>query len=316
VQRLGGQAIRDLGAPSFRIDFGDSQLLDLSEQEDYEFPHPIQRWVMPVLILRQTRDGQLTEARVMGTCFTIAPWLAVTARHVLVDDLGGSGEWPEGVGVGAVYVTDEPLPGQSRSWGGVLYVDKVVMNADHDLALLRFRAFKVNGRDLRFSTAPLTIDPPELGTTVLALGYSDSSSAFRPPNTIELHQKMRASRGKVEELHVPRRDSVVLNFPAFTGDYPSPGGMSGGPVLTTTGHVCAIVCRALGPSLDDDLRTSSAALIAFLFTMEVELVLDGVLGIYSVHELAEREVVPTDGSHRKLEFNKRDDGKIDFSWRM
>jgi hypothetical protein len=300
----------------FRIAFGNEKFLDLSEQEGYEFPHPVQRWVMPVMILR-SRNGQLAEARVVGTCFTIAPGLAVTAKHVLTDDFvfAETGDAPAEIGVAIVYVTDESMPGHRGAWGGMLDVDKIVANDDHDLALLRFKAPYVDRRFPSFPVARLTLDPPPLGSPVLVLGYSDSSSAFRAPDTVELTQKVRASRGTVQELHIPRRDAVVLNFPAITGDYPSPGGMSGGPVLTGGGAVCGIVCRALGPTLDDDLWTSSAALLPFLFTMEVEVSLDGLFGTYTVQELAERGAVPTDGSHQKLAFQKRVDGKIDFVWR-
>jgi hypothetical protein len=305
--------------PHFRIEFGNQNFVDLAEQADYSFPHPIQRWVMPVLITHM-RDGRMTDARVMGTCFMIAPGLAVTAKHVLTDDFDfivGSDVGPADRGVAVAFATDEPMPRQDKVWGGLLQVDKIVANPDHDLALMRYAAPKIHGRFPTLPAVRLTLDPPQVGEQVLVLGYSESSSAFRPPNTVELKQKARASRGVIQERHIPGRGPLLMNFPAITGDYPSGGGMSGGPVLTRDGSVCAAVCRALPPSLDDELWTSSASLLAYLFTMEVEVSLDGgVPCTHSVLELAELGAIPTDGSHRRFQLTKRTDGKIDFDWRF
>ena len=88
--------------PPFRIEFGDQHFVDLTEQAGDQFPHPIQRSVMPVLIT--SCDGQMVDARVVGTCFTIAPGLAVTAKHLLTDDfdfdfIRSAAEGPSDLGV-------------------------------------------------------------------------------------------------------------------------------------------------------------------------------------------------------------------------
>jgi len=74
------------GEALFRVDFGGERFVDLAQQHDYEFPHPMQRAVMPVVIL--DKEGEtVTGARVVGTCFAICSNLVVTASHVLTDDL-------------------------------------------------------------------------------------------------------------------------------------------------------------------------------------------------------------------------------------
>ena len=305
--------------PLFRVDFGGERFVDLAEQEDYEFPHPLQRSVMPVLIL-DVEDAAVTDARVVGTCFAIGSNLAVTASHVLTGDLpvlvAGEMLVPPNVSPHVLFVTAQPVPNHEGPWGGLLPVDKIVMNPDHDLTLLRLRLpLLPDGSYPRFAGNILTVDPPPVGSPLVVLGYSDSSSSFTPPDKVHLDHKLRASAGVVQELHIPRRDSVLLNFPALSGDFPSPGGMSGSPVMNGDGKVCAMVSRSLAPSLDDDLWTSSASLLALLFSMEIELNLDGLVDVFSLYDLAERGVVPTDGSHRKLEFRNRDDGRIDIVWR-
>jgi Trypsin-like peptidase domain len=301
----------------FTISFGDSQLVDLTEQDDYEFPHPLLQWVMPVLVLH-TVDGETTDAHVLGTCFAIAPWLAVTAKHVLT--LGGpldeTGNAPPGIGIAIVYVSGEQLPGTpAGAWGGLLHVNQVVMCAEADLALLRFSPPTIDGRPPTFLTVPLTADPPPPGSPMLFLGYPEGPSGFTPPRTVTLEQKVHASRGVVQDLHIPFRDRSRLAFPVVAGDFPSEFGMSGGPVVDGEGHVCGVLSSSFEPSSDGDgVWTSFAALLAYLFAMKVEMDLDGVVDAYTIHELAERGVIATDGSHRKLQLHARPDGKIDLFW--
>lgn len=295
----------------WNIDFGDEQTLDLMEQEDYVFPHPLQSWVMPVLILEVEPDGRLRDAKAMGTCFSIAPGIVLTATHVLgeVGDVTTMEARHMKVGVAFVVRDDD---------GGVrqelLEVEQIVVNPDHDVAILRLRP--QGGRpEILYRSLPLSFEVPSIGMSVMALGYSESSSAITAKNTIDLQHRVRASRGLIEEVHVPRRDITLLNFPAVTGTYPSPGGMSGGPVLTPTGAVAAIVCRALAPGLDDNRWTSSAALLPFLLPMRVDAEIDGLLTSELIFELIERGVIPSDGSHRSFEFVELPDGTVDYRWR-
>ena len=53
-------------SPLFAITFGEENLVDLSEQRDYEFPHPVQRWVMALLASEATDNG-VAWAKPLGT---------------------------------------------------------------------------------------------------------------------------------------------------------------------------------------------------------------------------------------------------------
>jgi hypothetical protein len=296
----------------WNIDFGDEQTLDLMEQEGYVFPHPLQSWVMPVLILEFEPDGRLCDAKAMGTCFSIAPCIVLTATHVLGEVSDVATMEARHVKVGVAFVNRED-DGSVRQ--ELLEVELVVVNPDHDVAILGLRPPQGGRRKIRYQSLPLSFEVPSIGTSVIALGYSESSSAIAAENTIDLRHRVRASRGRIEEIHVPRRDITLLNFPAVTGDYPSPGGMSGGPVITPDGAVAAIVCRAMDPGLDDNRWTSSAVLIQFLLAMRVEIETDGVVTSELIFELIERGAIASDGSHRSFEFVELPDGTVDYRWR-
>lgn len=279
----------------------------------------MQRWIMPVVIVKRDGARAVTDVCVVGTCFAIALGIVVTAKHLLTDDFGDpvDATGREDRSVGVLFVTDEPIPGQEEPyWGGLIDVRQIASSPDHDLALMQLQVPSTeDGRFPRFATGRLSIDAPELDSRVAVPGYSDSKSVFTPPNTINVEHKLRASTGVVQELHIPRRDFMVY-FPALSADFPSPGGMSGSPVFRTDGAICAMMSASLAPSLDDTVWTTSAALLPPLFAMELDTPFGDLPGRHSVYELAERGLVGTDGSHRKVEILKREDGLTDIRWRL
>ncbi len=291
--------------------------MDLTEQEDYEFPHPIQRWVMP-LFAEYVEGGAVVGTQALGTAFAIGPGLLLTAAHVFdpIRKDSSTGSLRDDVPLRALFVTTEQLPGSRPIWGGPLVISEVVVNEDHDLALLKTHIPQsADGQQAKFSVAPLTLKPPEVGTPLLALGYAESKVevATTPDGLVlEVNQKVTASRGFAQEHFFPRRDKAMIRFPTMQGDYPSLSGMSGGPVITDNGHVCGVVCSAVELGVSD--WTSYCSLMLPLFTLAVEGEIDGVIRSCSLLELAERGVVPTDGSHKTLEY-KRDGDDTTIVWR-
>ncbi len=167
----------------WKIDFGDEQIVDLAEQATYRFPHPLQRWVMP-LLMWQFLDGAVVGACTMGTAFAIGPNLLVTAKHVVeeyVDLVARNGD--ADLGLRALLISDEPMPGQDPVWVGGLNVRKIATNPDHDIALLGVNPPIFGGRSPKLSTAPLTVDPPAPGSPVMALGYPGALAGAPIPNT-------------------------------------------------------------------------------------------------------------------------------------
>jgi hypothetical protein len=307
----------------FEIKFGDSLFVDLADAEGYTLPHWVQRWVMPVLRVRRSPTGRVLEAVPIGTCFTIAPWLAVTATHIFdppgVDVCGDD----PSLSYVAIYVTDEPSPSHDGPWGGPIEIDKIGWGSDNDIALLRFKPFTVDGQEPNFVTLSLSFEAPQVGTPLLVFGYPESSAVLESPATIdrpatvELDQKIRASRGEVEEIHMPRRDLGRIKWPALQSNYPSPLGMSGGPVITDQG-ICGIVCSGFDPSGPDEPWYSIVSLLPLLLPLRVEVALDddGVLREYRVDELIKRGAIPTDGSNEHIQITENTDGTVNITLRQ
>jgi hypothetical protein len=305
----------------FVINFGDDNLVDLSEQADYEFPHPVQRWVM-LLVVFEYADKMLVGAQALGTAFAIGPQLLVTARHVLdpvlADVHAAAPGLPPNMVLHAMFLTDELLLGKEAVHYLPIPISNVAMNASHDLAILTTRTLApASGKQPVFMCAPLTTRAPAVGSYLFALGYAKARAVVTSVNedgmpTIRIDQRVMASRGRVEERYGQGRDTVMINFPALQGDFPSLSGMSGGPVVAEDGHVCGVICSSVD-STDGTSWTSTCSLLPFLFTLPVKAQLDGVSGSWSIRDLAERGIVPTDGSYAKVQFEK-DGQDLHVAW--
>lgn len=297
-----------------RIHFGEKTIVDLAEQPDYTFPHPIQRWVMPLVILREV--GEHVDLEPLGSAFAIAQNIVLTAKHnidaLLPRHHSGDHTTPMGIGLYVVYAGDSPAdPNGTR---GLYPVAKVTFNAGHDLAVLTIRTPKVEDGGPQFGTAPLTVDPPPQDADVIAFGYTQLAAKRTGSQSFDYRHRVTAARGKVKGLHIPYKDRSMVYFPALEGDYPSPGGMSGGPIMTAhDGKVRAAVCTSI--DFEDGTWASSASLLAFLFTMSVEVKLDGLNQQWPLADLAAMGVVRTDGSHEKVQI-RYEDGLMHIRWRM
>jgi hypothetical protein len=203
-------------------------------------------------------------------------------------------------------------------------VRQVVIDHASDIALLWFEyPTTIDGEPPRFMVAPLTFTPPTVGEPVLTFGYSEATVSLIDGLVVEIDglvveidglvvefdHKVTATHGTVGQLHIPRRDDAMVHFPAIEIDSPTPGGMSGGPVIgASNGHVCGVVCTSLPPGEGETTWTSTASLLALLLHLGMDMVVDGVTGTYSVQDLAAMGVVPTDGSHRDVRFEANSDG--------
>jgi S1-C subfamily serine protease len=266
--------------PSFVIRFGENHLIDLIERSD-SYPHPLQRWVVPVLPLHQPEVST-------GSAFFVAPGLAITAGHVVVDDARDDGATQ------ILYLSDDPLGG-TEPWGGLIAVRSVNYNTGHDLAVVTLRWGTIDGQPLPVDTYRLTVDPPPIGDPVFAFGYT-SVDVRRELDQVKLDQKVTAVRGVIEELLPEGRDRLLVRYPAARGDFPSPGGMSGGPVLDQRGRVFGVVSRSMKPSDEIESWTSYASLIEPVLDLPFDWTVEGSERQTTLRELAKLGLVPHDGS--------------------
>ena len=91
-------------------------------------------------------------------------------------------------------------------------------------------------------------------------------------NGFNASHRYTASKGHVQQLHFPKRDSVFMSFPCFETSARFDGGMSGGPIISTEGQVCGVICSSLKTDVSDGTFTSYGSLIA----PALALVLNGI----------------------------------------
>ena len=216
---------------------------DLIELEGFDHPH--KTTTMPFAAVR---NGV---ARPLGTCFAISNHgLALTARHVVEEAVEFdklTGEYQIRAGLDwefvALYISQEPSD-QGGNLGGFLPVRRVWMNNSLDLALLHLNlpTNRVTKEALKLPSLQLSPGVPEIGQFCVGLGYPEMKWRNIEPGRVDISTTpLCASRGKIEEVYFPRRDSTLLPFPCFRTSASFPKGMSGGPVFSESGQVCGVI---------------------------------------------------------------------------
>ncbi len=212
----------------------------------------VQMSIMPLI----HRFGD--EFRGVGTCFAISnQGICLTARHVIDEAfpaLRGGQMGAEHGELYALYIGPPQGPDpDSPLFGGPLLVDKVHVSPDLDIAALSLRMMSniETGEPIKMPACPLGIAPPAVGATCLAVGYHKMVWA-KEDALVTVEQAFAATRGDVEELHIPRRDSSQLTFPCFRTSAHYAGGMSGAPVFSEDGYVRGVVCSEIETGENDD----------------------------------------------------------------
>lgn len=185
--------------------------------------------------------------RVGGSAILIAPYLALTARHVLRD---------------LFRITDQPIrerPGYFRSdHGAVLFqvnrlgrtrrsalwiVDRTWDPTWTDICLMQVApdaaGFPQGKVELPTGFFPWSLLPPRVGERVSMLGYPTAHVEFTDDG-LSVDFNWVLQEGIVSQVHILQRDRGMLSFPCFEVDRPVDAGFSGGPVFWN-GALCGLV---------------------------------------------------------------------------
>lgn len=251
-------------------------------------------------------------ARAVGTCFAISnDGLCLTARHVIEE------AWPEAFRAGstdldrdgqlyALYCSDEPHPDNpDQRVGGLLPVVSTHFYDQLDIAALQLEVPRRtdSGDLIRIPANKLGLAPPSAGEACFAFGYHSMKWRGSGPD-YGVEQEFYASRGTIEEIHLPQRDAVMAPFPCFRTSARYDGGMSGGPVLGMDGLVRGVVCSSVSGVRDSEGYVSYASLIGPAALLQVTRLDDaGAAGVYFIYDLVERKVVRADSDRVHFERN-------------
>ncbi len=184
--------------------------------------------------------------RVGGSGIFIAPFLALTARHVNRDllKMDWRGERPPNRGYfetqfsSALLQVLDPFGKAPRNV--IWQVDRIWDTDFTDIAFMQVSAENgatVDAMQMRWFDWALM--PPPIGSQVVMLGYP-SLEITPVDDKMNINLRIVRQVGRVSEIHKLRRERGMMSFPCFHIDKPIDHGFSGGPVFWR-GRLCGIV---------------------------------------------------------------------------
>jgi hypothetical protein len=220
--------------------------------------------VVPVLI----RGTDAVTVTPVGTAFCVAHLhdgssLFATARHVIEPVIDNIKREPF---VLLPHCADGLVtPADLR---GARIIEASVAESNSDVALLVVVTDASIAKPKRLA---LSFSAPRIGENCLAIGYLDMRVGVPiSTTTSEWGDALGTSRGRIEKVHPAGRGrNPIGSFPSFRFSATYPSGVSGGPIIDTSGRTIGIASTSYesrqGPA------TSFGALTAALIELGLEL---------------------------------------------
>lgn len=192
------------------------------------------------------RGGSLS---VLGSGVIVAPGVAMAAKHVMNEymSLLAAGE----MSVAAMAIT----AGTVQTWR----IRSATIVLECDVCLLALEAASLRPSDNIIRQASITTRLPALGERVMMCGYRAGAEWFTLAEDMAL--TFSVSSGLVTALYPERRDRVMHPYPCIEVDCPTLGGMSGGPVFDSRGHLFAMVTASFNVAAGEEPTPTYASLL-------------------------------------------------------
>lgn len=271
------------------------------------------RRAVPLLfgIIGRTLDEKGdTVQRAAGSGIIIAPFTALTARHVGRDLMHLDSRYerlPRGTFLTqfgcSMFQLHKPFTGEAvqATW----QVNELWPVKCTDVSILHFSADQGMSAQLQreMSTRPYDwhLLPPPVGSMVTAMGFPSTALTMKPDG-VYVETSFIFQRALVTDIYERERDRGMLNFPCFQIDKALEHGFSGGPVFFED-QLCGIV--SAGPSWEP---TSYVATLWPICLAEYD---DGLGGLTRFADLFEHGAIRSSQWHevRKRMRTDGDDGE-------
>lgn len=195
-------------------------------------------------IVADTIEGE-RQAYVGGTGIFVAPYLVLTARHVLIDLFKLTGQ-PEPKRRGNFETQQGIHLFQVNPFGDIEFsgwtADRSWQTSFHDLALVQVHPEDTKTGKIATTPAswlPWSVMPPPEGERVHLLGYPQTKAAYAGGD-LRVGLMAVAGEGRVTKVHELRRDRGAYKAPCFEITTEVDHGFSGGGVFWN-GDLCGLV---------------------------------------------------------------------------
>ena len=236
---------------------------------------PITEFALPLLA---SSRGEYIPS---GTAIIVAPYLAITARHVIADywsrfedePLSGDRDAGGSFSIQALQVLDE------GEHGALWDVRRLWLSPHSDIAFLRLDPRSCFPASHSWRCPKLDLLPPGVGARVSAFGYHSPAIKVEESEDIvqiEWKDEPTTSCGTVRRIHDVRRDTCMLRFPCYETDARFEGGMSGGPVFNEAGALCGLVCASLPVSTEKEEYFSHVATLWPMMGTLIDMPREGI----------------------------------------
>ena len=198
----------------------------------------------------------------LGSGFFVAPFLVLTARHVIdeVSEQFHGCRIHEIVGdmaFGVDFSIQHPRHGHMKwavmGYGYTPTIDVVAL-------WVELREPAELPADFAWELPTLSLAQARVDQAVNALGYPHSTHRLDEQGHAKVGLNPHESSGTIAAIHERSRDCVMLPYPCFEAAVTTKGGMSGGPVFSSDGHVIGVVGSSfeLGESDESEVSYVSA----------------------------------------------------------
>jgi hypothetical protein len=124
-----------------------------------------------------------------------------------------------------------------------------------------------------------TFGSPQVGQPCMFLGY--------PQEPGDNSYRLQAPQGLIEEIHPSKRDRSMSTFPSFLTSAIHKHGMSGGPVLNTSGDVIGVISHGTSEAEGSEYAYGYAASIGAMLELRLQILNDlGQTETFEVGDIA------------------------------